>query len=109
MQRAREYVEHLKRKPSHERERIAFLSAGAVALVVTLGYLGALMSSDRLAVGTPSAGFAAENAGEDFSDLLGAAAAFNSRDDDGELTVVESSRSSTFEREDAGAATVIPF
>ncbi len=109
MQRAKDYVEHLKRKPLHERERIAAFSAGAVTFVIALGYLVAITTSDRLTL--DSAPRPTTVASEQrFSDLLGAAAAFNgSFAQDGEITVVESKRSSTLESSETGSATVIPF
>ncbi len=109
MQRARAYVEHLKRKPAHERERIAFLSAGAVAAVVTLGYLGALVSSDRLAFESQPVEFVAEDSQQSMNSLLRAAAAFDVIDEEGDITVVESKSSSTMETPDQSSATVIPF
>lgn len=109
MQRAKEYVEHLRRKPVHERERIAQLASAAIVGVVTLGYLAALTTSDRLTLeSAPESNFAAQSDTQ-FQNLLGAAAAFNDSFAEGDITVVESKRSSTLETTDTGSATVIPF
>ncbi|HYD93367.1 MAG TPA: hypothetical protein VEB18_02850 [Candidatus Paceibacterota bacterium] len=110
MQHPRDYVEHLRTKPVLERDRIALITAAAVTSIVALGYVVALASSDRLVLDqAPDTNLAeaTSSSKENFESLLGAAAAFRSTSD-GELTVIESSASSTF-NEEASEATVIPF
>ena len=87
------------------------LVSSALVGVVALGYLGALTSSDSLALRSSPQASVAQNSSENFSNLMGAAAAFSStmNQSDGEITVVESKRTSTLESTDTSSATVIPF
>ena len=109
MQPVREYVEHLKRKPAHQRERIALFSSVAITALVAMGYMANLTASDRLTIGAPREQFLAERPQENFSSLVGAAAAFNTSVEKGDLTVVESKTTSTMDTSDQSSATVIPF
>ncbi len=113
----RDYIEHLKRKPVHIRERIALGSAVGVTALVAVGWVGALVSSDVLAIEPADSGsedFAAASAqtGQSVSELLGAASAFNasSLEAGGQVMIVDGEESSTIEPSSAeDTRTVIPF
>jgi hypothetical protein len=110
----RDYLEHLRAKPEQERQHIAFGVAAGVTLVVAAGWLTALVSSDVLALDSgevSSLEQAAEGTKNDFSNLLGAASAFQSAVTEGvsAITAVETNTSSTLETDTQTEATVIPF
>lgn len=115
IQRARDYVEHLKSKPEHVRQRVALASSGLITGLVVVGWLVALTSSGTLALSSEpqydDITVASQESAEDFSNLLGAAGAFRTGlDGAGSVTVVETTESSTLEQEDSiGERTVIPF
>ena len=113
----RDYLEHLKRKPAHVRERIALGSASALVAVVAVGWVGAFVTSDalvsapvedqELAQGLAEAG---QDTKEGFSELLGAASAFKAAAEGNSLVIVDGSASSTFEgKAQEDTRTVIPF
>lgn len=112
----RDYLEHLKRKPAHIKQRIAFGSATAVTGLVFAVWLTGLVTSDALAL-TPSDPEVSESlaeahaqTSEGFSELLGAASAFTSAVSGDGITVVDAGASSTLPAaapEDT--RTVIPF
>lgn len=113
----RDRLDDLRRKPEPVRRSIALgVSAGITALVA-VGYLGALVSSDRLSLSAPSpedaehaAALAATNDAF-FSGLMGAAGAFREVAEQGaNITTVETSAETTFPEDASGEeATVIPF
>mgnify|MGYP000543943540 CR=1 FL=1 len=118
LRRVRDYVENLKAKPTHVRERAALGASAAITAVIAIGWLVALSTSGTLALGpagTPASKQLAKTSQEsqkDFSNLLGAAGAFqnNMSAGQGSITVVETNTSSTLEQEDmVGEQTVIPF
>lgn len=110
----RDYIEHLKGKPAHTRQQIAYSAAGALSLVVALGWMTALVSSGTLAFddSEAAANFSQATGAltEETRNVAGAAAAFDISDvGKGSITVVEDSASSTLDKEDTGEATAIPF
>jgi hypothetical protein len=114
--RAKDYIEHLKSKPEHVRERVAVGCALVVTVVVALGWMAALTSSGVLALSTPNEAdrqlaSAAASTKKETSNLLGAAAAFQgSLQGEGNITVVESGATSTLDRDTTSdERTVIPF
>lgn len=112
----RDYIEHLKRKPHHVKERIALgVSSGFIA-VIAAGWLGAFVTSDALtsAPRDPELGAslaeAQEETGQGFSELLGAASAFKAATEGNGLVIVDGSSSSTADTAPAeDTRTVIPF
>lgn len=108
----RDYVEHLRAKSVHQRQNIAFASAGCITILVALGWLTTLVSSGALAFKDSEAdsNFASATQGlqSQTANLAGAAGAF-----DGmlvaEVTIVDTKASSTLDQEDIGEATVLPF
>lgn len=112
----RDYIEHMKSKPVHERRRFALFSSAAVTLVVATGWFGALAASGDLAL-KPSENDATaelvrstEEGSDRFNDLVGAVNAFQTGYEGGApIQVVDMEESSTLETETTGDATVIPF
>lgn len=109
----RDYIEHLRAKPVHQRQHIAFASAFSVTLVVTLGWLTALVSSGALAFEDsgvdPNFASATQGLQSQTANLAGTAGAFGGMLENAEITVVDTKASSTLDREDIGEATVISF
>lgn len=113
----RDHLEELRRKPEPVRRSIALgVSAGITALVV-VGYVGTLVSSDRLSLSAPTsedaehaAALAATNDAF-FSGLMGAAGAFREVAEQGaSITTVETSAETTFPEDvSEEEPTVIPF
>ena len=109
----RDYVEHLKTKPHHHRQAIAFGSALCITLLVGVGWLTSLVSSGVLAFDRSSddTGFASatRNFQTQTANLAGAAASFGDAFASGDITVVDTKASSTLDTKDSDEATVIPF
>ncbi len=109
----RDYVEHLKTKPHHHRQAIAFGSALCISLVVGVGWLATLVSSGSLAFDESPSDTTFVSATRDFqnqtANLAGVAASVGSTFTGGDITVVDGSASSTLDQKDIGEATVIPF
>lgn len=106
-----DYLEELRAKPEHTRRQIALSTAGAFTLVVALGWVAAFATNGTLALENSPAIPAPAVAKEDFTNLLGAANAFqqNMQDASG-VSVVETASSSTLDTETVNQdATVIPF
>lgn len=106
-----DYLEKLRRKPGHIRERIAFGTAAATTGVVALGWLMVTVSSGTFALSTPE--FADTKTANEFgalveetktgvTSLLGAVAAFNG---DASGITIETVASTTVEDQ----PTVLPF
>lgn len=113
----RDYLEQLKRKPAHVRERIALGASSALVAVIAAGWLGAFVTSDalvaapaqdpELAKGLAEAG---RDTSEGFSELLGAASAFKAAAEGNGLVIVDGAASSTVDDVPAeDTRTVIPF
>ncbi len=105
-----EYIESLKGKPAHVRERIAFGAAGGVTAVVAVGWLAVTATSgtfalnvDSQAPGDIDAAFAETRSS--FDSLLGAVGAFQSGETEGEI-IVETKATTSL---DKGEPTSIPF
>ncbi len=113
----RDYIEHLKRKPEHIRRRIALGSTAGVTALVFAGWLTALLTSDALALTPQNPAMSAEIAeanrqtSQGFSELLGAASAFQSGTTQTEegLMIVDGEQSSTVSAPAEDTRTVIPF
>ena len=106
------YIEELKSKPSHVRRNIAVASSSVVTAMIALLWMVSLTSSGVLALKNPGEPIlaAGKDSQADFGVLVGAAAAFrNSVSGAGELTVVETSASSTLDEKPEEERTVIPF
>lgn len=115
----RDYIEHLKSKPEHIRRRIALGTSAGFTGVVALAWLVALSTSGTLALTSPEE---IQNAAEmkavvqetssSFSDLMGAASAFQSASQNSEeLIIVDAESSSTLDApaDTTEGKTVIPF
>lgn len=118
----RDYVEHLRAKSVHQRQNIAFASAGCITILVAFGWLTTLVSSGVFAFkeSETDAGFVSATqvlqsqtakllGPQGGANLAGAAGAFGGIMESAEVTVVDTKASSTLDREDIGEATVIPF
>lgn len=116
-----EHLEGLRARPHHVRRQIAFGTSLALTALVAVGWLGALVSTPKLALENRPTG------GEDltmqealtdtrgsFSELVGAAgAAFGASSSPAQVTVVDTKTSSTLDapRDNYNDTreTVIPF
>lgn len=116
----RDYVEHLKSKPEHVRQRIALGASAGFTAVVLVGWVVALGASGTLALSSSSSANsdtglaqAAQETKSGFSNLLGAASAYQQASQSGTapLTIVGGRASSTLDQKtDANEGkTVIPF
>ncbi|HEX5774828.1 MAG TPA: hypothetical protein VFY28_02615 [Candidatus Paceibacterota bacterium] len=74
-----EHLERVRSKPHHERRRIAFVASALITGTVALGWMGALASSNTLAIAAPGEGTGMHadlaSTKTNFSELLGAAGA----------------------------------
>jgi hypothetical protein len=114
-----EHLERLRAKPHHVRRQIALGSSLAITGLVAIGWMGALVSTPKLAItsGTESnVNFqeALTDTGSNFSELLGAAgAAFGASTSPAKISVVDTKTSSTMEtprdNHNDTKETVIPF
>ena len=107
-----EYIESLKLKPGHIRERIALGTAAGVTAIVAVGWVTVVASSGSFAL-APSdntndaasdIGAAFTNTQSGFNSLLGAVGAMGGNEQSG--IMVETESSTTL---DKGNPTVIPF
>ncbi len=111
----RDYIEHLRAKPTHVRQNIALGVSTAVTLVVLVGWAVALSASEVLVFESENAASttltdATEGTSQGFSNLIGAAGAFQEAIEGAPpISVVETSASSTLDTPDTSEATVIPF
>lgn len=119
----RDFIERMQSKPEHERRRFALLSSAGITLVIAMGWLAALSTSNSFAlapVGSSLASFGeTQGIGEivqettsGFENLLGAAGASGkagAQTGTG-LQVVDGESSSSLDRNtDVEERTVIPF
>ncbi len=109
-----EYIEKLKVKPAHARQRIAFASATGITAVVAVGWVAVTATSGTFALNSefsPSPDMPADfneafaDTRSGFDSLLGAVGAFQSGEQQGRI-IVETETSTSL---DKGEATVIPF
>ncbi len=106
------YLETLKVKPGHIRERIAFGTAAGVTAVVAVGWVAVVASSGTFALSPidpavqQEVGSAFADTRSNFDSLLGAVGAAQSGQDSASGIVVETQSSTTA---DAAQPTVIPF
>ena len=112
----KDYVEHLKSKPVHVRQRVAVATSGAITGLIALAWVVSLSASGSLALSpgpsvSANIASATRDSGEEFSNLLGAAGAFRSGLEGGStITVVDTKASSTLDRPgEKDERTVIPF
>ena len=115
----RDYIEDLRSRPEHIRRRIALGSSFGITALVGAGWLVALTSSGVLALSSPAQApetrdltTAVEKTQSSFSDLLGAASAFQGISDAvAPLTIVDARASSTLDQptDAMEGKTVIPF
>lgn len=115
-----DHLERLRAKPHPVRRRIAFASSLVVTGLVAAGWLGAMTTSQSLAI-KPKSITKDEQVREVFSDtntsfsqLMGAAgAAFGATSSAAQVTVVDTKRSSTMDQPEANmnatSQTVIRF
>jgi hypothetical protein len=116
-----EHLERLRAKPHHVRRQIAFGTSLAVTALVAVGWMGALLSSPKLAIERTPGGSEDVNFQEsltetrsNFSDLLGAAgAAIGATTTPSKVIVVDTKTTSTMDvkRDNYNDTreTVIPF
>lgn len=116
----RDYIEELRSKPEHVRERIALGSSIGITALVFVGWLTALTTSGAL-VSQPTIAdaheaeqmsAAVEATKSSFSGLLGAAGAAQSASkNEGELQIVDATTTTTFDTQSdpMEGKTVIPF
>jgi hypothetical protein len=117
MEHVRDYVEHLRSKPEHIRRRIALGSSLAIVAVIAVGWMIALGSSGTLALSAPTAddeanaalAASAKESANQFTNLLGAASAYQSSTGPGQVVIVNGASSSTLEKPAEDTRTVIPF
>ena len=115
----RDYIEHLKSQPEDVRKRIALGSTLGITGLVFLGWVVALGASGTLALSDPAKAApdtglaaAASQTKNGFSDLLGAASAFQSvQNGTSPVTIVDGRASSTLDAkaDPNEGKTVIPF
>jgi hypothetical protein len=119
----RDFIERMQAKPEHVRKRFAFLTSAGITVVVALGWLAAIASSNSFALSPSDVSLSSidesgglseivEDTSSGFSDLLGAAggATGNNGQVGGGLQVIDGESSSSLDREsDREERTVIPF
>lgn len=119
----RDFIERMQAKPEHVRKRFALFTSAGITLVVALGWLAALSSSNSFALSPTDASLSSINGGDGLSEiveetssgfgsLLGAAGAAGNANGGtaGGLQVVDGESSSSLDREsDTEERTVIPF
>ena len=114
----RDYIEHLKSKPESVRRRIAVGTSLTVALMVAVGWFGALTVSGDLTLGGSQTQQATvdlvqvtQDSTKGLSELMGAVNAFQQTTGKGAapISVVETRASSTLESAQPSVQTVIPF
>ena len=115
-----EHLERLRAKPHHVRRQIAFGTSVAITALVAVGWMGALVSSPKLAIEQRTTeedmnfGSAMTDTRSNFSELVGAAgAAFGASSSPAQITVVDTKTRSTLDvpRDNYNDTkeTVIPF
>jgi len=112
----RRHLEHLRNKPEHVRKTIALGAAGALTVLVTLGWGVASITSGSLAlaptslsgINTAPLATAASQTSSSFSQLLGAVGAASSASSSPSLQIVDGGHTSTIATTST-QATVIPF
>lgn len=73
MMRMQEFIERLKEKPGHVRNRIALATAGGVTGLIALGWFGVLASMGAFSITTQSVA-AGENPADSINSTMGQAA-----------------------------------
>lgn len=107
-----DFIERLKTKPEHIRNRIALGAASGITVFVAFIWMVAFTASDALVL-TPISDSSANNLTAAFSQgsgasLLSAVGSLSQPEGSG-ITVVETETSSTLETKPADERTVIPF
>jgi hypothetical protein len=118
-----QYIDSLRQKPEHVRQRIALAAASAVTGIVALSWAGTLAATGAFSLAptsrqvptalvqvTPTAA-AASDTDTNFNELLGAVGAGLGTTAKSELTIEDSGTSSTLDRAapTASSATVLTF
>ena len=106
-----DYLQKLRAKPEHVRERIAFGTAGVIAALIFVAWLAAFVAQGGLAftppgIVEPSSSESTQSASA-LSGFLGASALNKAPEKSGGIEVVETRVSSTIEKEAEPSS--IPF